>query len=206
MAWDLPVVTGTPPPPRESHTCVAFGDKDGRRPRLIIYGGMSGCRLGDLWQYDVGERHFLFSDSGHFMLFVLYSTLTTVFILLGRANVIFLHMWRLSRTGWLVSQRTQNGFYFMCRYPSIYGFVHHYIIISYHGSHNSSLLCAVNPSLKQTPWRWNFANSLRVHTGSKIKNLEMSWNLKWKFCLLVNVLFRWNICLEQTLRLNMFLL
>ncbi|KAK7102658.1 hypothetical protein V1264_020848 [Littorina saxatilis] len=53
MAWDLPVVEGTPPPPRESHTCVSYTDKDGRRPRLIIYGGMSGCRLGDLWQYDV---------------------------------------------------------------------------------------------------------------------------------------------------------
>ncbi|XP_076469600.1 host cell factor 1-like isoform X2 [Babylonia areolata] len=53
IAWDLPVVNGTPPPPRESHTCVAYGDKEGRNPRLIIYGGMSGCRLGDLWQYDV---------------------------------------------------------------------------------------------------------------------------------------------------------
>jgi host cell factor len=54
LAWDLPLVNGTPPPPRESHTCVASGDKDGRRLRLIIYGGMSGCRLGDLWQLDVG--------------------------------------------------------------------------------------------------------------------------------------------------------
>ena len=71
MAWDLPVVTGTPPPPRESHTCVAFGEKDGRRPRLIIYGGMSGCRLGDLWQYDVGEgRFFVHSKNSFFFLFL----------------------------------------------------------------------------------------------------------------------------------------
>ncbi|KAK7488597.1 hypothetical protein BaRGS_00020214 [Batillaria attramentaria] len=53
MSWDLPAVNGTPPPPRESHTCVAYTEKDGRRPRLIIYGGMSGCRLGDLWQFEV---------------------------------------------------------------------------------------------------------------------------------------------------------
>ncbi|KAL8594888.1 hypothetical protein ACOMHN_038451 [Nucella lapillus] len=53
ISWDLPVVSGNPPPPRESHTCVSYVEKDGRNPRLIIYGGMSGCRLGDLWQCDV---------------------------------------------------------------------------------------------------------------------------------------------------------
>ena len=55
MAWDCPITFGQPPPPRESHSCVAYSDKDGTRPRLIIYGGMSGCRLGDLWQYDIGK-------------------------------------------------------------------------------------------------------------------------------------------------------
>lgn len=54
MCWDNPVCYGQPPPPRESHTGVAYHDKDAKRPRLIIYGGMSGCRLGDLWQLDVG--------------------------------------------------------------------------------------------------------------------------------------------------------
>ncbi|XP_025107654.1 host cell factor 1-like isoform X2 [Pomacea canaliculata] len=53
MSWDLPTVSGQPPPPRESHTACAYTEKDGRRPRLIIYGGMSGCRLGDLWQFEV---------------------------------------------------------------------------------------------------------------------------------------------------------
>ena len=54
LAWDIPVVAGEPPPPRESHSAVAFSDKDGHNLRLIIYGGMSGCRLGDLWVLDVG--------------------------------------------------------------------------------------------------------------------------------------------------------
>ncbi|KAJ8947107.1 hypothetical protein NQ318_002466 [Aromia moschata] len=37
------------PPPRESHTGVAYVDKKKGRSFLVIYGGMSGCRLGDLW-------------------------------------------------------------------------------------------------------------------------------------------------------------
>ncbi|KAL4225895.1 Host cell factor 2 [Mactra antiquata] len=53
LQWDNPVMVGQPPPPRESHTAVGYVEKDGRRPRLIIYGGMSGCRLGDLWQLDI---------------------------------------------------------------------------------------------------------------------------------------------------------
>ena len=54
LSWDIPLTNGTPPPPRESHTCTAFTNKDGTSPRLIIYGGMSGHRLGDLWQLDIG--------------------------------------------------------------------------------------------------------------------------------------------------------
>ncbi|CAN8018795.1 unnamed protein product, partial [Ixodes persulcatus] len=53
MAWDVPQVFGQPPPPRESHTAVAYQTREGRQARLIVYGGMSGCRLGDLWQLDV---------------------------------------------------------------------------------------------------------------------------------------------------------
>lgn len=48
-AWDLPQTHGTSPPPRESHTGVAYTDKITKKSRLVIYGGMSGCRLGDLW-------------------------------------------------------------------------------------------------------------------------------------------------------------
>uniref|UniRef100_A0A4W3HVW1 Host cell factor 1 n=1 Tax=Callorhinchus milii TaxID=7868 RepID=A0A4W3HVW1_CALMI len=51
VGWDIPVTHGTPPPPRESHTAVVF--KDSKKPKMIIYGGMSGCRLGDLWLLDV---------------------------------------------------------------------------------------------------------------------------------------------------------
>ncbi|XP_076099763.1 host cell factor 1-like isoform X2 [Mytilus galloprovincialis] len=53
MSWDIPPIVGQPPPPRESHSCCGYTEKDGRRPRLLIYGGMSGCRLGDLWQLDI---------------------------------------------------------------------------------------------------------------------------------------------------------
>ena len=49
LQWDIPSCYGTAPPPRESHSAVPYFDKDGSNPRLIIYGGMSGCRLGDLW-------------------------------------------------------------------------------------------------------------------------------------------------------------
>jgi hypothetical protein len=49
MSWDVPDISGQPPPPRESHTCVAYKGINGSNSQLIIYGGMSGCRLGDLW-------------------------------------------------------------------------------------------------------------------------------------------------------------
>lgn len=44
MQWDVPSCYGTSPPPRESHTASAYADKDGSNPKLIIFGGMSGCR------------------------------------------------------------------------------------------------------------------------------------------------------------------
>ncbi|GIY76315.1 host cell factor 1 [Caerostris extrusa] len=51
--WDVPQCNGHPPPPRESHTAVAYTGKNDKHSRLIVYGGMSGCRLGDLWQLDI---------------------------------------------------------------------------------------------------------------------------------------------------------
>lgn len=54
LQWDLPTYYGSPPPPRESHTAVAYSPHgDIRGSKLIIYGGMSGCRLGDLWLLDI---------------------------------------------------------------------------------------------------------------------------------------------------------
>lgn len=49
IQWDIPSTNGPSPPPRESHTGVAYVDKNKGKSFLIIYGGMSGCRLGDLW-------------------------------------------------------------------------------------------------------------------------------------------------------------
>jgi len=49
LQWEIPSCYGQAPPPRESHSATACFDKDGSNPRLIIYGGMSGCRLADLW-------------------------------------------------------------------------------------------------------------------------------------------------------------
>ncbi|KAM7443944.1 Host cell factor2 [Porites harrisoni] len=53
LQWEVPSTFGMTPSPRESHTCVAISDSDSKRPRLIVYGGMSGCRLGDLHQLDI---------------------------------------------------------------------------------------------------------------------------------------------------------
>lgn len=50
--WDLPTTYGDQPPPRESHTGVAYTCKKTGKSSLVIYGGMSGCRLGDLWLLD----------------------------------------------------------------------------------------------------------------------------------------------------------
>ncbi|KAL0830204.1 hypothetical protein ABMA28_003659 [Loxostege sticticalis] len=51
--WDIPLTFGQSPPPRESHSGVAYTDKNSGKSSLIIYGGMSGSRLGDLWVLDV---------------------------------------------------------------------------------------------------------------------------------------------------------
>ncbi|XP_040909438.1 host cell factor 1b [Toxotes jaculatrix] len=51
VGWEIPVTLGQPPPPRESHTAVVASGR--RASRLFIYGGMSGCRLGDLWVLDI---------------------------------------------------------------------------------------------------------------------------------------------------------
>uniref|UniRef100_A0A4W4E770 Host cell factor 1 n=1 Tax=Electrophorus electricus TaxID=8005 RepID=A0A4W4E770_ELEEL len=51
--WDIPITYGVLPPPRESHTAVVYTEKASKKSRLVIYGGMSGCRLGDLWTLDI---------------------------------------------------------------------------------------------------------------------------------------------------------
>ncbi|XP_023189701.1 host cell factor 1 isoform X1 [Xiphophorus maculatus] len=51
VSWEIPPTSCPAPPPRESHTAVMASR--GGVSRLIIYGGMNGCRLGDLWILDV---------------------------------------------------------------------------------------------------------------------------------------------------------
>ncbi|KAH8269769.1 hypothetical protein KR018_001480 [Drosophila ironensis] len=50
--WILPKTYGDSPPPRESHTGISFVCKSSGKLHLLVYGGMSGCRLGDLWLLD----------------------------------------------------------------------------------------------------------------------------------------------------------
>ncbi|XP_055371993.1 host cell factor 2 isoform X2 [Condylostylus longicornis] len=50
--WEIPTTFGENPTPRESHTSVAYTCKKTGKSSLVIYGGMSGCRLGDLWMLD----------------------------------------------------------------------------------------------------------------------------------------------------------
>ncbi|CAK8697805.1 unnamed protein product [Clavelina lepadiformis] len=52
MGWDVPSTYGSPPPPRESHAALEWKDTGGHE-KLIVYGGMNGCRLGDLWMLDI---------------------------------------------------------------------------------------------------------------------------------------------------------
>ncbi|GAA49396.1 host cell factor [Clonorchis sinensis] len=61
MCWDIPVTYGQPPSPRESHTAVAYQVLDGliKKWRLLVYGGMSGNRLGDLWQLEIDSMNWV---------------------------------------------------------------------------------------------------------------------------------------------------
>ena len=59
LQWDVPCTFGQPPTPRESHSAVLHTAENGKHPRLFIYGGMSGCRLGDVFILDVGKYCFI---------------------------------------------------------------------------------------------------------------------------------------------------
>ncbi|XP_032522831.2 host cell factor 1 [Danaus plexippus] len=62
--WDIPITYGQSPPPRESHSGVSYTDKSTGKSSLIIYGGMSGSRLGDLWVLDVDSMTWSRPDLG----------------------------------------------------------------------------------------------------------------------------------------------
>ena len=59
LQWEIPATYGSCPPPRESHSAIAVTNKDGSSPKLIVYGGMSGCRLGDLWILNIDSMTWL---------------------------------------------------------------------------------------------------------------------------------------------------
>ena len=79
IQWEIPATYGSCPPPRESHSAIAASNKDGTGQKLIVYGGMSGCRLGDLWILNIGMildifvnlehlfRNTFFSSNFHFI-------------------------------------------------------------------------------------------------------------------------------------------
>ncbi|GMR48571.1 hypothetical protein PMAYCL1PPCAC_18766 [Pristionchus mayeri] len=51
LQWESPVTFGNRPSARESHTCTYV--ETGTAKQLVIYGGMSGCRMGDVWLLNV---------------------------------------------------------------------------------------------------------------------------------------------------------
>ncbi|XP_048358234.1 host cell factor 2 [Sphaerodactylus townsendi] len=51
--WSIPGTKGVVPTPRESHTAIIYSRKDSGNPKMFIFGGMSGCRLNDLWELDI---------------------------------------------------------------------------------------------------------------------------------------------------------
>lgn len=55
LQWDVPNTFGQSPTARESHSAVLHTAENGKNPRLFIYGGMSGCRLGDVYILDVDK-------------------------------------------------------------------------------------------------------------------------------------------------------
>ncbi|KMY86960.1 host cell factor isoform X2 [Drosophila simulans] len=57
--WIVPKTYGDSPPPRESHTGISFATKSNGNLNLLIYGGMSGCRLGDLWLLETDSMTWL---------------------------------------------------------------------------------------------------------------------------------------------------
>jgi host cell factor len=50
------MITNASPSERESHSCVFYRGQVESRPKLIVYGGMNGHRLGDLWSFHLGTN------------------------------------------------------------------------------------------------------------------------------------------------------
>lgn len=57
--WEIPLTFGKRPNARESHSAVAYQYKNSDKKFLIIYGGMNGCRLGDLCLLDTNSLYWI---------------------------------------------------------------------------------------------------------------------------------------------------
>ena len=66
-SWEQPTIRGTPPTERESHSCVFYRGQTENRPKLLIYGGMNGHRLGDLWSFHLGKTRRSFHPTNAFL-------------------------------------------------------------------------------------------------------------------------------------------
>uniref|UniRef100_A0A8C5MJH8 Host cell factor C2 n=1 Tax=Leptobrachium leishanense TaxID=445787 RepID=A0A8C5MJH8_9ANUR len=53
VGWNVPLMKGSPPSPRESHSAIVYSKRDTGKSKLYIFGGMSGSRLNDLWELDI---------------------------------------------------------------------------------------------------------------------------------------------------------
>lgn len=53
VVWEKPTTLGTSPKPRESHSAVLYETEN--VSRMVVYGGMNGIRLGDLWYLDLNS-------------------------------------------------------------------------------------------------------------------------------------------------------
>lgn len=53
VVWDIFIIYGVLLLFWELYIVVVYIEKDNKKFKLVIYGGMSGCRLGDLWILDI---------------------------------------------------------------------------------------------------------------------------------------------------------
>lgn len=60
VVWDIFIIYGVLFLFRELYIVVVYIEKDNKKFKLVIYGGMSGCRLGDFWILDIGKKLLLF--------------------------------------------------------------------------------------------------------------------------------------------------
>ena len=63
--WDQPTIRGAQPIERESHSCVSYRGRSENRSKLIVYGGMNGHRLGDIWNFYLGKNDFVYEEYSH---------------------------------------------------------------------------------------------------------------------------------------------